>query len=255
MTDDQPRGDGPGAGEQPTVRMTGTAHDRGATHQAARDQYVTHHNYYGAPGPAGEPGGPPGRPGGTGRGAGEGWFRAHRKEWIGFAGVVAAAVITAVATYAATAGDDKGADPSPPPTPAGTSAPTPTGSSAPSSSASAAAGSPSAGASRGTPGGAAAPAVQWHGTLVLNGGGKDLDAPRPADVSGDNDVVTSGVSDDYELGTVNGATVALWEGDRALPSHADCAGIVDAAGTSSQPLKTGTVLCVQTRDGRIARSG
>jgi hypothetical protein len=110
------------------------------------------------------------------------------------------------------------------------------------------------GANQSTPAQSASPAVQWHGTLVFDGGGKDLDGGRPIDATGDNDLSTSGISESsYQLNALSGGSVSLWDAGREPPDYADCAGTVDAAGTSSAPLKVGAVLCVKTGDGRIGR--
>ncbi|RSS53220.1 hypothetical protein EF909_27350 [Streptomyces sp. WAC01280] len=52
-----------------------------------------------------------------------------------------------------------------------------------------------------------------------------------------------------------GDTKALvWKDASKVPAYADCAGVVDTLGTSTEmTLKTGLVVCARTNDGRLAR--
>ncbi|MUL41124.1 hypothetical protein FZ103_08000 [Streptomonospora sp. PA3] len=186
---------------------------------------------------------------GAGIGDAKGWFRAHPKEWILVLGTVAAALITGLFTYLS-ASADNAAEPPPATTP------TPGGHAEDedSSDTDAAAGPPDPTAPAASNGTArpAAPGVQWQGALLLDGGGKDLDAGPPAAASGESDVSTSGVGGDYSLNALGGS-VSVWDDSGGLPEHADCAEAADAAGTSSAPVEPGAVLCLRTDEGRLAR--
>ncbi|SFB42813.1 hypothetical protein SAMN05216266_11124 [Amycolatopsis marina] len=98
----------------------------------------------------------------------------------------------------------------------------------------------------------AAPTVRWQGVVVFDGSGKDFDAEQPSDVVGGNDFVTNGVAGSVQIGTLPGTTVSTWKAGE-LPIHRDCADTVEAAGTTSEQLELGTVLCAKTDEGRIAR--
>ncbi|MCJ1679140.1 hypothetical protein MTF65_17700 [Streptomyces sp. APSN-46.1] len=165
--------------------------------------------------------------------------------WLGLVSLIAV-VVGAVGTYSLMA-DTSGS-----PSGQGVSAP-PQGTSGPGVP------SPKAGGdSTGSARVATAPAEQWRGTLVLDtDGGMELDGKRPTSVdttvllaSGD---INLGLGDRYLVLAGSGGAVAPWEGQGELPDQAACAELVDTTGSSGAPVSVGTVVCVRTDGGRIAR--
>ncbi|GAA3657184.1 hypothetical protein ACG5V6_14000 [Streptomyces chitinivorans] len=267
MSDSRTGAEEPGAGD-PAVDMRASVRDQGTSHQAGRNQYVNYHYYGGAPAsrnPAPEPAAPPGptaspganAPGDPGRNgtAERGWFRAHRKEWIGFAGMVVAAAIGAAVTYAV-APDDKGGgegggSAASEQTPGGVSSSLPKAGDTPGAPATGA-GPVASATARANPS-RGVPPIRWQGPLVLEGYGKDLDAEQPAGNSGKNDLNTQGAALDYDLVTFGDAIVSLWTGGEP-PDYDDCAATVGAAGRHSQPLEEDSVFCFRTDEGRVGRA-
>jgi hypothetical protein len=227
-----------GESGEPTVRISAEAHDRASTNQAGQDQHITTNYYYGRP-----PSTPPTNAEPIGGG---GWFTAHRSTWITAGATVVVALIGVLGTQFFPDGD-KGAATSHG-SPSSSASPSPT-TAAPTTSSPAQSQSPAVQAS--------AVGVQWQGALLLSEstGGKDLDSSQPVvpKNSSDNDVYAYHSGGEDTLQTGNGAIASVWDGSSALPTYDDCAGTVDAAGATEQPLDKDTVLCVKTGEGRIAR--
>ncbi|MFB7600216.1 hypothetical protein [Streptomyces sp. NPDC056160] len=113
-----------------------------------------------------------------------------------------------------------------------------------------------------TPGGAAreassGSAVQWQGTLaVSSAGGKELDGSHPVQSSS-----SSLAGPDISVGTLDGmraftgsGAIELWKGSGGEPGEAACAETADAGGEPyGVKLRQGTVLCLRTDEGRVAR--
>ncbi|MFC8370756.1 MULTISPECIES: hypothetical protein [unclassified Streptomyces] len=98
------------------------------------------------------------------------------------------------------------------------------------------------------------PAEQWRGTLVLGlQSPKELDSDPPSTpgLFGGGDI-SIGLLDSWQVMPGIGRTVTQWTGDGRTPGHADCAEATDA-GSSTAPASSGTVLCVRTDEGRVAR--
>lgn len=254
MARDQPKTGQPEPSE-PTTHMSATVHDQGAANQAGNNQYITNNNYFGgaAPGPASPSSSQDAADGGDGA-AEEGWLRAHRKEWILALGGVVAAAITAAATYAAATGDsDKGTGSTPSssltsgPATGSQSGKGESGGSSPST------GSKGEEASQTSSISPVSPGVQWQGPLLLDGGAKDLDKGQPVDATGRNDVGTGGISVPYDVFALDDGSLSSWEGDRKVPNYADCAKTVDSTGTHSVSVDLGSVVCLKTDEGRVAR--
>ncbi|QES22458.1 hypothetical protein DEJ46_27940 [Streptomyces venezuelae] len=108
-----------------------------------------------------------------------------------------------------------------------------------------------------TPSGKPAGTVEWQGALALTyAENKDLDSTPPVhsgiNVENDVSIYTFGTSPRMQLG--NGVKSLVWKDASKVPAYADCAGVVDTLGTSTEVnLKTGLALCVSTNDGRLAR--
>jgi hypothetical protein len=103
----------------------------------------------------------------------------------------------------------------------------------------------------------AEPAEQWQGTLLLDtSGGKDLDGARPTTVNSftvDGDIALGLMGDGWQVMAPGGGAVSQWKGDGKPPGQAACAESVDTTGSPYAPVSLGTVLCVRTDGGRIAR--
>ncbi|MEV5321750.1 hypothetical protein AB0K92_29600 [Streptomyces sp. NPDC052687] len=100
----------------------------------------------------------------------------------------------------------------------------------------------------------APPGEQWRGALRLGIDGMELDANPP---SKGTSMLGSDLALGY-LGTLNamttgGGTVAPWQDAGREPGHGDCAELADTVGSSMAPVRQGTVLCVRTDEGRVAR--
>lgn len=95
---------------------------------------------------------------------------------------------------------------------------------------------------------------QWRGTLRLGLDGMELDADPPSKGSS---MLGSDVAVGY-VGTLNamatgGGVVAPWQDAEREPGQGDCAGLADTVGAAMAPVRQGTVLCVRTNEGRVAR--
>ncbi|SEF17316.1 hypothetical protein [Jiangella alba] len=168
------------------------------------------------------------------------WFGRHQQAaWIGVLGSVLVALIALVPQILEYLDDDEpagGAEP--------VAAPPPTSAEQPDVT------SPPPSTDPTTP---AAGQEHWQGRLLVDTGGKDLDAAQPVDVGyGDEGDVYMISATVIEGG--NGAVVSAWPGGAAdPPGYQECAGTVDAEGTDQQELADDSVLCVRTNGGNIAR--
>ncbi|MEU5086165.1 hypothetical protein [Streptomyces sp. NPDC021356] len=121
----------------------------------------------------------------------------------------------------------------------------------------------SAGTPTGSPGGAAreassGSAEQWQGTLAVSAeGGKELDGGHPVQSSASSlagpDISVGTLGDGMRAFTGSGA-IELWKGSGGEPGEAACAETADAGGEPyGVKLRQGTVLCLRTDEGRVAR--
>jgi len=236
--------------------MNASARDHGTTHQAGRDQYITTYHYYGvraADGSDGSAGSNPADPAGAAKSTRSGRTRSERPGQGGglrrrgarITAGAAGAVLLGAAVLAVSSLVHDGT---------GTGHGDPSGSRHSKSTA-------DGGSSREpTPSPSPKPHAteQWHGTLVLDqvttsNGTKDLDARPPAHAGvGDDDFLIGDSVGHATLETMGGAVASTWSRG-GTPGYRDCAGSVDASGTSGEQLKKGTVLCVKTSEGRVGR--
>ncbi|MFB7589274.1 hypothetical protein [Streptomyces sp. NPDC056169] len=203
----------------------------------------------------------------------------HRGAWIGAGATLVAAVIGVVGTYLVSSGKTN-ADPAPPAAQApATSTTTPGeevrgGDDAPSDasqSQGATAGTDSTGGTDSTqspessasatppttPPAKPAGTVEWQGALAITfDEDKDLDSAPPveSEINEENDFSVYPFGTTPMLRPEAGAKSLVWKDAAKVPTHADCAGVVDTLGTSTDmKMKTGLVVCARTNDGRLAR--
>ncbi|MDV5145288.1 hypothetical protein R1T08_13945 [Streptomyces sp. SBC-4] len=108
-----------------------------------------------------------------------------------------------------------------------------------------------------TPPGKPAGTVMWQGALAIRwADDKDLDSAPPveSEINEDNDFAVYPWGTTHMLQPENRVKALVWKDTAKVPTHKDCAGVVDTLGTSSEvKLKTGLVVCASTNDGRLAR--
>ncbi|MEU3477183.1 hypothetical protein ACI2LO_00405 [Streptomyces sp. NPDC033754] len=192
----------------------------------------------------------------------------HRGAWIGAGATLVAAVIGVVGTYLVNTDNDTKA------TPPAAAAQGPDSSKAPESQAPATTGesapaTPTATTSELTTPPATPPAtppttapakpagtVEWQGALAITyTDSKDLDSAPPveSEINAENDFSVYPFGD-HMLQPEGDTKALVWKDASKVPAYADCAGVVDTLGTSTEmKLKTGLVVCARTNDGRLAR--
>ncbi|MFI2370462.1 hypothetical protein [Streptomyces sp. NPDC018833] len=235
--------------------MRGRAETSGSVHQAGGGQLnlnSSNNNVFYLP--------PPGHSAAAAAadGAAADRSRAHRRRHIVLAAAIAA-IVGAVATYAVIdgripSGTSRQPDSSPDGTPGGGpqvggDRPRATG---PTAEPEEETGAPSPSSAR------PEPSVQWSGIMVLGLEGKELDDGQPTKPSqfdyGDLGLgLGSRASGGLDVLPGSAGAVSLWRTDGELPDYGSCAGTVEAAAASSVPVRPGTVLCVKTDGGRVAR--
>jgi hypothetical protein len=100
----------------------------------------------------------------------------------------------------------------------------------------------------------AASGEQWRGTLRVDSNGMELDAEPPGKGSSmlGSDIAVASIGS-LEAFAGGGGLVAQWQNAEKEPGRADCAALTDTVGSGRAPVRQGTVLCVRTNEGRVAR--
>ncbi|NWF25976.1 hypothetical protein HW130_06790 [Streptomyces sp. PKU-EA00015] len=234
------------------VSMQGRAQTSGSVHQAGGGQLnltnSSNNNVFYLP---------PGHPGAAAPadGAAADRSRAHGRRRIVLAAAIAA-VVGAATAYAMTDGRiSNGAGRQPASSPDGTPGGGPqTGGDRPRATGPSAAPEEETGTT--SPSSALPePSVQWSGVMVLGLEGKELDDGQPTKPSqfSYGDLVIGSGAGGFDVFPGSNGAVSLWRIDGDLPDHEACAGTVEAAAAHSVPVRPGTVLCVKTDGGRLAR--
>ncbi|MFC8917531.1 hypothetical protein ACFT5C_17340 [Streptomyces sp. NPDC057116] len=99
------------------------------------------------------------------------------------------------------------------------------------------------------------PAVRWQGDLRVASRGPQLDGDPPQMSDYDRDVALMALGPPYILysdSIFNEANLAVWDGP-GVPGRRECFERVSTLGMGHVEVEKGTVLCVRTGGGRVAR--